>query len=174
MTKDVSVKLGVKHKRLLQFYAAGLDGRAAGIKAGYSKKYAAAIASQLVNSKEGKAYLETVMAKAIEKSGLTADRVLEEDIALAFSDACAVYNTDGSLKFPYELPPEVRRAIKTIRWKTINVEGKGPVNYVAEYQFYDKHSALDRLHRHLGLAAAEKHELSGNVIFDYRKTSEPD
>lgn len=64
--------------------------------------------------------LITANTDALEvKTSRTADKVLEELARLGFSDVTAIFNDDGTLKHPKDMPVEVRRAIKSIEFEEL-------------------------------------------------------
>lgn len=134
-----------KQKRFCEEYLVDLNATQAAIRAGYSSKTASRIAIELLNKTHVSAYLNKLMQQRSKRTEITADRVLEELAAIAFSDRTelAQVGKHGEVNFtPTEkLPDEAKKIIAGIE------NGK----YGTKVTTYDKVKALELLGKHLGL-----------------------
>lgn len=78
--------LNAKQTRFCEEYIIDLNGTQAAIRAGYSKKTANRIASELLTKPDIKARIEELKAERSKRTGITADRVLQELALIGFSN----------------------------------------------------------------------------------------
>ena len=78
--------LNDKQKRFAEEYTVDLNLTQAAKRAGYSKKTAYSMGSELLKKPEVKQYVEKQQAKLSQKTEITAERVLQEIAKLAFAD----------------------------------------------------------------------------------------
>jgi hypothetical protein len=109
-----------------------------------------------VEKNKVKPTIEEAQARAGYKAELTAERILREEMCLAYFDPAGLVDEDGNPLSLRMLPEKVRRAIAGIE---IISQADGGVKY--KYRFSDKGRSLDRLERIQGMFAPEKHEISG-------------
>jgi len=109
-----------------------------------------------------RARVEELMAPAIKKAEVTAERVIAEYAKLAFTDLPGIVTFDGtsmSVADFDKLTPEQRACIKKFRVKTetkMQPDGeKVPVD-VVEVELHSKQAALDSLAKHLGMFVERK------------------
>jgi phage terminase small subunit len=105
---------------------------------------------------------EPLVAKAVEKAlqkreaqiERTAERVLEEVGAIAFSDLRRAFRDDGSLLPPNEWPDDVAAAMSSVKVNELfdyqpRADGRGKekiqVGFTKEVKLWDKLGALDKL-----------------------------
>lgn len=159
-------KLTDKQARFVEEYLIDLNATQAAIRAGYSAKTADSKAAQLVaNSKVSEA-IQAGKEKFSHKLEISAERVLQEIAALAFSDLGDVMRwgpdaEDTELYPSEELKPEHRRAVSSVKIRKMIIkasrgEEEDDPNVEesilsTEIKLYDKAKALDQLARHLGL-----------------------
>src|SRR6516164_4747770 len=85
---------------------------------------------------------------------------------IARFDPAVLQDEAGNYKPLKDLPPEARRCIKRIRIHKMNLAtGDGQTDRVIDYDFYDKHPAIDRDYKRNGLLK-ERLEISGTVDFE--------
>ena len=145
-----------KQERFVQEYLVDLNATQAAIRAGYSKKTAHVIGPELMTKPDVQAAIKAAMDKRSEKTGLTAERVLDEMRAMALWDPAALAvvekpdpDKEGETKLAFInspadlllLPEEVRRAVVGWKWT------EHGLNLI----FADKAKALDQLARHLSI-----------------------
>ena len=137
-------------------YLTDLDAVGAAIKAKYitiqdSKADQERAALAILASPRVQQYLAEAIEQRVQRTKVTADRVITELSRLAFFDVGQLYDQDGQLRRPDELPPAVRAAISEIDVKVLK---DGVVN--VKYKTYDKLQALKTIMIHLGLLAPER------------------
>jgi phage terminase small subunit len=102
------------------------------------------------------------MDERAARTGITADRVLEEYAAIAFSDITDAIEFNGSeskLKDSNNLSKSVTCAIKSVSTSISNNE-KGEVRKTS-IAMHDKLRALEMLARHTGIASDFNHCVAG-------------
>lgn len=141
-------KLTDKQKRFCEEYLIDLNATQAAIRAGYKEKTAYAQGQRLLKKVEAQEYLQELMNERSKRTEITADRVLRELAAIAFSDRTelAQVGESGEVTFtPTEqLKEDIKRTIAGIE------NGK----YGTKVTTYDKVKALELLGKHLGLFTA--------------------
>ena len=141
-------KLTDKQKRFCEEYLIDLNATQAAIRAGYKEKTAYAQGQRLLKKVEAQEYLQELMDERSKRTEITADRVLRELAAIAFSDRTelAQVGESGEVTFtPTEqLKEDIKRTIAGIE------NGKHGIKVTT----YDKVKALELLGKHLGLFTA--------------------
>jgi len=137
-------KLTPKQQRFIEEYLVDLNATQAAIRAGYSAKTAHVKGHEL-RTKFSLMISEAKEARS-ERTEITQDRVLQEEACLAFSDPRKIYDQDGNLLAPHELPEEVARAVSS--FEVIELKD-GKKKY--KYRCWDKGKSLERIARHLGM-----------------------
>lgn len=109
-----------------------------------------------------------VIRKARERLALahiTPERTLLELARLAYADVASFWNTDGTLKKPWELDEDQRATLASFEACIQNNEaGDGKQDLVHKYKTWDKTRALEMLAKYFGMQT-ERIEvaLSGEV-----------
>ena len=148
------------------------DMTAACRKAGY--KSPASVATKLVKNPVFAKALGKAIHERIERTKITADRVLHELGLVAFSNIQDLMNSVKDGINLADLPENVGRCISSIKYKTVKEEdGKGgfkSTRVVDEVKLWNKLDALTLLAKHLGMIT-EKHEVSGEIkhVLDYEQ-----
>lgn len=159
------MKLTEKQKRFCEEYLIDLNGTQAAIRAGYSEKTAARIAIELLNKTHVAIYLSKLREKQSERTEITADKVLAELAAIAFSDRTelaqvvhkqgidpetgeGIEYADVDLTDTDKLSDAAKKAISGIK------RGRNGV----EVSSYDKIRALELIAKHLGMLNEKKDE----------------
>ncbi len=152
-----------KQERFVAEYLIDSNATRAAKAAGYHPKMAA----KLVAIGSIKVAIEAGRAKLLEKTGITAERVLQEMGRLAFSDVSRLFNPDGSLKQLNQLTPEDSACIAGLEVIIKNAEaGDGHTDKVHKIKVWDKSKNLEMLGKHFGLFI-EKVELKGDLRFHH-------
>ncbi len=126
--------------------------RNAVLSAGYSKRS--------IDSKSHKLYHEPLMQAAIaeqmnekmERTQITADRVLHELAVIAFGDL-RNYDIDpktGTISLPPGVPEYVMRAVSSIKFIT-TIDENGTERRTLEFKLWDKLGALRMMGQHLAM-----------------------
>lgn len=79
-------KLTEKQKRFCEEYLIDLNGTQAAVRAGYSEKSASRMAIELLNKTHVSNYLSELMKARSQRTGITADTVLEELKRIALTE----------------------------------------------------------------------------------------
>ena len=137
----------LKQKIFCEEYLIDHCGQAAAIRAGYSTKAAAATATALLKQQKIVAYLDYLRADQSKRTGISADRVLEEIAKIAFvnMEDLADFERGGIRQ---DASKNDTSTIKAIKVKT-NSAGETE----RELTLYDKVSALKLLAKHFGICA---------------------
>ena len=135
-----------------------IDGNAtqAAIRASYSEKTAAAIGSENLTKPEIAAAIREAEEARSERTQVTADRVLMELAAVAFSDLrdAATWDEDGvSLIASSVLSDDAARALREVTARIETFDGEQGTRTTRHLQVkqHDKLRALELLMRHLGM-----------------------
>ncbi len=141
-------KLTEKQKKFCEEYLIDLNATKAAVRAGYSKKTANTIAAQNLAKLSVQKYISELQREQSERTRITADQVLEELAAIAFSDRtelARVVSRQGEtaveLTETKDLPDTVKKAVSGVK------QGRNGV----EVSSYDKLRALELLGKHLGM-----------------------
>lgn len=150
----MGAKLNEKQKRFAREYLIDLNATQAAIRAGYSKKTAAAQASRLLTNVNLQNLIAAGANKLQERTEITAERVLQEYAKIAFLDPRKLFNDDDSLKHINELDDDTSAAIAGLDIQD-TYEGFGDerefVGNLKKIKLADKKGALDSIARHLGM-----------------------
>jgi phage terminase small subunit len=145
MARQIDARMTPRQRLFVSEYLVDLNGKQAAIRAGYGRKTAAHEAWKLLNRRPNIAQAIKDAMKAQEaRTGISADKALEEIARIAFSDVGRLLETkDGEVKVKdlASLSAADRAAIARI------VVTKGRI----DVRLHDKRAALLDLIRHLGL-----------------------
>ncbi len=135
-------KLTEKQKRFCEEYLIDLNATQAALRAGYKN---ADIGRRLVTKSHVSEYIEKLLKERSKRTEITADRVLAELAAIAFTDRTelAKVNDRGFVEFTPtdDLPDSAKKTVAGIE------EGK----YGTKVTTYDKVKALELIGKHLGM-----------------------
>lgn len=147
-------ELDERQERFCQEYLVDLNGTQAAIRAGYAKRSARSMASDLLSRPNIQVRLNVLKEAREQKTGITAERVLLEIYRCAMTDPAEAFRSDGRLKSIHEMPEGLRRAIASFEIEEL-FEGSGRdrehVGQVKKLKFWDKPRNLEMLGRHLSL-----------------------
>jgi phage terminase small subunit len=145
MARQIDARMTPRQRLFVSEYLVDLNGKQAAIRAGYGRKTAAHEAWKLLNRRPNVARaVEDGMRAQEARTGISADKALEEIARIAFSDVGRLLETtDGEVKVKNlaSLSAADRAAIARI------VVTKGRI----DVRLHDKRAALLDLIRHLGL-----------------------
>jgi phage terminase small subunit len=152
-----------KQQRFVDEYLVDLNATDAARRAGYSAKTAEQQGPRLLGNVGVQAAIQRQQAKRVDKTGLTADRVLEEYRRLGFSNVQSLLDADGNLRPLHELPAEVAAAISSVEVVMKNAAaGDGKIDRVLKIKLWDKTRTLNDLARHFALLV-DRVEVSGDL-----------
>jgi phage terminase small subunit len=126
----------------------GMDAKNAYIKAGYKARGAAAEvnASRLLRNAKVASAIEKAQKRAADKAEATTERILREEMRLAFFDPAGLVDENGCLLDLHKLSEDSRRAITGLE---VTQQPGGGLKF--KYKFSDKGKSLERLSKHLGM-----------------------
>ena len=150
-----------KQKRFIEEYLIDLNATQAAIRAGYSPDTAKAIGCENLTKPDIRAHIDRAMAERSKRTGVNADRVVQELAKIAFVNATEVIDPKTATVREDALPEDTA-AIQSVKVKTFGEDG-----LEREIKMADKIKALEMLGRHLGMFK-DKLELSGGL--DTEKT----
>ena len=137
-----------RRERFVEEYLIDLNVTQAAIRAGYSPKTAYSIGHELMKIPEVRARIDKAMADRSKRTGINADRVLQELGKIAFLNATDLVDLDtGNIRD--NATAEDRAAIAAIRVKVIPSEYGDGVERVV--RMADKLKALELCGKHLGM-----------------------
>lgn len=143
-----------KQKRFVEEYLIDLNATQAAIRAGYSPDTAGSIGNENLKKPEIRTHIGKAMAERSKRTGVNADRVVEELAKIAFVNANEVIDPDTAT-IRKDALPEDTAAIQSVKVKTFGEDG-----LEREIKMADKIKALELLGRHLGMFK-DKVEVSG-------------
>ena len=149
--------LNARQQLFCHEYVVDLNGTAAAIRAGYSAKTAAPIASKLLTKANIRAAVEALQKRRTDLVDIKAADVVEAVKQRAFTDIADYldYNDAGMTLKPLSiLTKSQRQAIRHVRHRE-NVDG----SVVVEFQLEDKTRNIELLMQHMGL-------LKQNVVLE--------
>lgn len=151
--------LTAKQKQFVREYLIDLNATQAAIRAGYSVKTAEAIGYENLRKPQIAKAIEKAMGKRVERTEITADRVLQELAKIGFSDmrTFTKWSNRGVVLIDSDtLTPDQAACVAEVS-QTITESG-GSI----KFKLHDKVAALEKIGRHLGLFK-DKIEHSGSI-----------
>jgi phage terminase small subunit len=152
-------KLTLKQQMFVKEYLVDLNGTQAAIRAGYSEKTANEIASENLAKPSIVEAVEEAMNKRAEKTGITAERVLNEIAKMAFLDPRKLFDSDGKPLHITALDDDTAASIAGLDVVTMGSQEAG-FGEVMKIKLADKAKNLELLGRHLKLFT-DKQEITG-------------
>lgn len=157
-------KLTSKQELFVEEYLIDLNATQAAIRAGYSPKTANEQGSRMLANVSIRARIDIEMAERSKRTGINADRVLQELGRLGFINACDVIDTD-TVTVKSDAVRDDTAAIASVKMKIV------PTRYgdiiEREIKLHDKNKSLEMIGKHLGLLS-DNINLSGNMSFDIK------
>lgn len=157
----MSLPLNPRQRLFIEHYLIDLDGRAAAIRAGYVAEAATVRAAKLLRRTDVRAAIGAAMAARAARTGITAERVLEEYAAIAFADwrRFADWGPKGVRFFGTDrLAPEDTRLVAELieggpSPQRADRKARGDTEvHLRRVKLFDKFAALRSLSRILGNA----------------------
>lgn len=141
-----------KQQRFVAEYLVDLNATKAAARAGYTAATARQQGSRLLTNVDIANAVADGAAQRLAKSGLTADRTLEEMRRLAFSDIRKFFTDWGGLKPIHELSDEEASVVASFEVIKKNLfAGDKKVDTIHKLKAWDKLKALEMLAKHFGL-----------------------
>ena len=137
-----------KQKLFCEEYQIDLNATQAAIRAGYSPESAGSIGSELLKKPEIRARIDKAMAERSKRTGINADRVLQELGKIAFVNAADMIDMN-SATIKDGADRDDTAAIASVKVKVIS--GANGEGVEREIRLADKLKALELCGRHLGM-----------------------
>ena len=134
-----------KQKLFVEEYLIDLNATQAAIRAGYSPETAQQMGSENLSKPVIRAHIDKAMAERSRRTGVTADRVIQELAKIAFVNAVDVIDPDTATVKDDALPEDTA-AILSVKVKTFGEDG-----LEREIKMADKIKALELLGKHMGM-----------------------
>lgn len=145
-----------KQKRFIEEYLIDLNATQAAIRAGYSPDTAQQTGSENLSKPVIRAQIDRAMAERSKRTGVNAERVVQELAKIAFVNAAEVIDPKTATVKEDALPEDAA-AIQSVKVKTFGEDG-----LEREIKMADKLKALELLGKHLGMFK-DRIELSGGL-----------
>mgnify|MGYP000942673614 FL=1 len=145
-----------KQKRFIEEYLIDLNATQAAIRAGYSPDTAQQTGSENLSKPVIRAQIDRAMAERSKRTGVNAERVVQELAKIAFVNAAEVIDPKTATVKEDALPEDTA-AIQSVKVKTFGEDG-----LEREIKMADKLKALELLGKHLGMFK-DRIELSGDL-----------
>lgn len=143
-----------KQERFVAEYLIDLNATQAAIRAGYSKKNADKIGSELLGKTRVARAIQQAQKDRQVRTEITQDMVLRECAKLAFFDIRKLLDKDGILLDISALDDDIAAAIIGLDIQDIHESQgnkKNIIGYIKKYKLADKLKAIELLGKHLGL-----------------------
>ncbi len=145
--------LTARQQRFVDEYLVDLNAIQAALRAGYGRTSAengTPMRSRMVTQA-----VAAAIDRRARRTGITADRVVQELARIGLSDLRQAFTGDGDLRCLTMLDDDMAAAISSVKVVTRSrprdhADGAG-VEYVTEIKLWDKVSALEKLGKHLGM-----------------------
>lgn len=152
-------KLTKKQKLFVEEYLIDLNATQAAIRAGYSFNTAKEIGYENLTKPHIKSAIDKAMAERSRRTGVNADRIVQELAKIAFLNPTDVINMDEAT-IKGDSNRDDTAAISSVKVKRIPTED-GDITE-REVRTYDKIKALELLGKHIGMFT-DKFKVEGNI-----------
>lgn len=151
------MELNDKQKRFCEEYVIDLNATQAAIRAGYSKKTAAVIATENLTKPNIQEFISNLQKSISDKNGNLTQKVIDELIKVGFSNVQDYIISGNCITDISEIDGAKAAAVASIKKSvtTFGTEENGGTKEVVEFKLWDKISALEKLGRHLGIFEAD-------------------
>ena len=153
-------KLTKQQKLFTKEYLVDLNATQSAIRAGYSKKTARSQGQRLLTNVDIQELIQKETRKKFNEVDLTAKKVIDEIIKLAFANIKNIYDEKGNLLPVHELSDDVAACIQEISQDEMGNSRDDAIVIKRKYKLSDKKSNLEMLARYFKLLT-DKHEHSG-------------
>lgn len=107
-----------KQRTFVDEYLVDLNATQAAVRAGYSSKTARTIGAQNLAKLNIQKALTDAMNDRAARTGITADRVLEELAKIGFADIRKIFTPAGNVVSPTDLPDDIAAAVQAFETLT--------------------------------------------------------
>lgn len=141
-----------KQQRFVAEYLVDLNATQAAVRAGYSKRNADKIGSELLGKTGVAQAVQEGQAAKLKKVGVTAERTILEIQRIAFSDIRKLFTDYGGLKPVHELNDDESALLASVEVLKKNLfAGDKKVDTIHKLKVWDKLKALEMLAKHFGI-----------------------
>lgn len=146
-------QLTPRQAAFVQEYLVDKNATQAAIRAGYSPKTARSQGERLLTNAAIRKAVDTGLMDLAERVGLTAERVMQERMRLAFFDPRKLLDSEGNPKPLQDLDDDTAAAIAGLEvvQMTGSDETPGVISQVKKYKLAGKDTSLAALEKYLGL-----------------------
>lgn len=148
-----------RQKLFVEEYLIDLNATQAAIRAGYSTKTAKEIGCENLTKPNIKNAIDKQLAERSKRTGVNADRIVQELAKLAFINPTDVINMDEAT-VKGDANRDDTAAISSVKVKTIPTEDGNITE--REVRTYDKIKALELLGKHIGMFT-DKFRIEGTI-----------
>jgi phage terminase small subunit len=154
MPKPGSGPLTKKEQVFVQEYLIDLNAARAARAAGYSEKTSNVKGAQLLQKPRVQLAVQQSMAERAKRTEISQDSVLSRLDNIGDVDPALCYNEKGQFHSIHDIPPEIRKCIKSIKvFEEFDGVGRDreKIGEVVEVTFWDKVKSNELLGKHLGI-----------------------
>lgn len=153
------MSLSAKQQRFVEEYLVDFNATQAAIRAGYSPRSADSQGSRLLKNRKVSRAIQERMAELSRRTGVTAERIMQELARIAFLDPTKVTDVNTGKVLP-DASPDDRAAIASVKVRRSTSESGDMVE--REVRFADKIRALELLGKRFGMWT-DKQDVSLNA-----------
>lgn len=150
-----------KQKRFCEEYLIDLNATQAAIRAGYSPESAQQIGTENLSKPVIRARIDTEIAERSRRTGVNADRVVQELAKIAFVKATDIIDPNTATVRD-SATEEDKACIAAVKFKSSSGESSDSVE--REIRMCDKLKALELLGKHLGMFTDKVNVSGGGVV----------
>ena len=150
-----------KQKRFCDEYLIDLNATQAAIRAGYSPASANSVGSENLAKPDIRARIDTEIAERSRRTGVNADRVVQELAKIAFVKATDIIDPNTATVRD-SATDEDKACIASVKFKSSSGESSDSVE--REIRMCDKLKALELLGKHLGMFTDKVNVSGGGVV----------
>jgi phage terminase small subunit len=161
---DQAKDVGIRRDRFALEYIKDLNATEAALRCGYSPKTAYSQGHRLLQDPDIKARIQALEARRSHRVQLAADEVLTELAAIVRANVQHfTTNEQGELVLAEGAPADAFKAIASVKRKIriVKLNEVTTTEIDIEFRLVDKVRGIDMAMKHLGIAGAERHELTG-------------
>lgn len=151
-----------KQEMFCQAYCATLNGAESARRAGYPKKNARNLASQLLACLHIQVRINQLRENVAGKFNITREGIIQQYARLAYSDSRKLYTEHGAIKPIHEIDDDTAAAINSVEVDSVKLEGV-EIGKTTKLKMATKREALDSLCKVLGFFAPEKIDNNVNI-----------
>ena len=158
----MEVRLTDKQKRFAEEYLADLNATQAAIRAGYGKKSASSVGSEMLNNPDISQYVAYLKYERSKKVECTSEMVLKELMKIGFSSISDLKVDWDELKGWDDVPEEVKHVIQEVETTVISKDDH-VVTTKTKLKLHSKVDALEKIAKHIGFYEKHNEQKTGDV-----------